>query len=378
MPLLPCPRHALLAPALSVLLTSAALAAPRYTVTEIPTLGGTRNSAYDLNNRGWVVGWSETGSGTGRGFVWRERDDSLTTIGASGGHRDTTAYGINEAGQVVGYSRTYGIGTFRDDAFVWQSGQLSPRGRPDGHTGHGYAYAINAQGESVGSTRKGAYAGADPSADVARGGQVTALNVGPPAVAWDINDRGAIVGQAGNALAFLMDGGSTTWIRLAGGAGSGAYALNEQGVVVGWSHTATANGSGYGMRHAFVHQGGITTDLGVLDGKLQSYAHDVNEHGIVVGYAADRNFEPDAFVVRHGRMHNLNALIDPALGWSLDVAQAVNDRGQIVGQGVYQGQTRAFLLTPVRALPEPAPALLAVTGLAALLGWRRARRARLG
>ena len=41
-------------------------------------------------------------------------------------------------------------------------------------------------------------------------------------------------------------------------------------------------------------------------------------------------------------------------GWTLGGARAVNDAGQIVGTGFWQGQNRAFLLTPDAAVPEPA------------------------
>lgn len=45
-------------------------------------------------------------------------------------------------------------------------------------------------------------------------------------------------------------------------------------------------------------------------------------------------------------MKNLNALIPADSGWALTAATAINDAGQIVGTGILDGQTRAFLLTP--------------------------------
>lgn len=62
-------------------------------------------------------------------------------------------------------------------------------------------------------------------------------------------------------------------------------------------------------------------------------------------------------------MVDLNSLIDPNSGWILQDATAINDNGQIAGFGLFNGQTRAFLLN---AAPEPsAPCILAI-GLGAL------------
>jgi probable HAF family extracellular repeat protein len=45
-------------------------------------------------------------------------------------------------------------------------------------------------------------------------------------------------------------------------------------------------------------------------------------------------------------MLDLNNLIPANSGWLLQIANAINDQGQIVGQGTLNGQTEAFLLTP--------------------------------
>jgi hypothetical protein len=51
-------------------------------------------------------------------------------------------------------------------------------------------------------------------------------------------------------------------------------------------------------------------------------------------------------------MFDLNELAQAARsGWVLQSARAINAAGQIVGFGVHEGRTAAFLLTPVDA-PE--------------------------
>lgn len=51
-------------------------------------------------------------------------------------------------------------------------------------------------------------------------------------------------------------------------------------------------------------------------------------------------------------MQNLNNLIPKDSGWQLVLPTAINNRGQITGQGTINGQSHAFLLTPVDAQPE--------------------------
>jgi PEP-CTERM motif len=67
-------------------------------------------------------------------------------------------------------------------------------------------------------------------------------------------------------------------------------------------------------------------------------------------------------------MVDLNALIDPTSGWSLEFGTAINDRGQITGWGVLGGQEHAFLLTTV---PEPSTFVLAGLGAIGVLRYFR-------
>jgi probable HAF family extracellular repeat protein len=55
-------------------------------------------------------------------------------------------------------------------------------------------------------------------------------------------------------------------------------------------------------------------------------------------------------------MSNLNDLVDPASGLTLNAANDINDLGQIVGYGTTAGgQIHAFLLDPMAAPPAPVP-----------------------
>jgi hypothetical protein len=97
----------------------------------------------------------------------------------------------------------------------------------------------------------------------------------------------------------------------------------------------------------------------------------INDNGYMVGQVFASGKDRAVCWNSDGHVTDLNLLVDSSgAGWTLDYATSINDLGQIIGGGTYNGDpTRAFLLTPT---PEPAAALgLAVMGL--LLCVRRAR-----
>jgi hypothetical protein len=47
-------------------------------------------------------------------------------------------------------------------------------------------------------------------------------------------------------------------------------------------------------------------------------------------------------------MLDLNNLLSPNSGWILHRALGINNKGQIVGGGIFKDQLRAFLLTPLK------------------------------
>jgi hypothetical protein len=51
-------------------------------------------------------------------------------------------------------------------------------------------------------------------------------------------------------------------------------------------------------------------------------------------------------------MVDLNTLIAPLSGWELLDASAINDAGQITGQGLIGGEYHAYLLTPIPILGD--------------------------
>ena len=144
---------------------------------------------------------------------------------------------------------------------------------------------------------------------------------------------------------------------------SEAWGINDLGQVVGYSYTASLD------EHAFLWENGAMHDLGTLDGGANSWANAINTLGQVVGRSELASGGTRAFLWENGTMHDLNNLVVDGSGCTLRRATDINDLGHIVGYGTHNGQTRAFLLTPI-----PEPSAVGLVGLALLVAMRRLRR----
>ena len=87
----------------AICFASAAFAQVRYQITRIPTAQGANSVALGINNKGEVVGYSFQGEDY-HAFLYSSSDQSLTDVGSLGG-KINAACAINDAGQVTGYSQ---------------------------------------------------------------------------------------------------------------------------------------------------------------------------------------------------------------------------------------------------------------------------------
>ena len=311
---------------------------PAYRLTDLGTLGGAASYAYGLNAVGDVVGFSDLRSGSVHAFLYSS--GRMKDLGTLGG-RTSYASSINAAGQVVGCSDT-AAGTIH--AFLYSAGVMTDLGTLGGPTST--AYSINDAGQVVGGSCDSS---GTAHAFLYSGGKMKPLGAG--SYAYGINAKGQVAGCSLNtgsiSHAFLYDRGTSKDLGNLGGLDSYAYQINDLGQVVGYSATPPVDGKT--TVHAFLYtsENGIK-DLGTLGGTY-SQALGVNGRGQVVGQAKiagnSRAFIYDGAT---GRMGDLNALVDPALGWTLAYARAINDSGQIAGYGAARdGSVRAFLLTPL-------------------------------
>jgi probable HAF family extracellular repeat protein len=98
---------------------------------------------------------------------------------------------------------------------------------------------------------------------------------------------------------------------------------------------------------------GTMQDLATLGG-LNSYSYSVGAGGHVVGASEVEITSDDTHAFLHtsgSGMVDLNSLIDPLSGWELLDASAINDAGQITGQGLIGGAYHAYLLTLIQSIP---------------------------
>lgn len=89
--------------ALGVRPASAQPASEEHSITDLGTLGGSCSQAVAINDRGQVVGWSDTAIEGVHAFLWEK--GKMTDLGILGGGFNY-AYAINNRGQVVGQSLT--------------------------------------------------------------------------------------------------------------------------------------------------------------------------------------------------------------------------------------------------------------------------------
>jgi probable HAF family extracellular repeat protein len=182
-----------------------------------------------------------------------------------------------------------------------------------------------------------------------------------------INNAGVVVGGSltgGTPLprfhAFMHASGTMADLGSLTGAFSVAQAINDRGVVVGWSN------AGFNIDHAFLYAAGVMTDLGTLTGQGSSGAYDINNAGQVVGWSEVANKETRAILYEDGAMVDLEKLLDPGSGWTIESAFAINDLQQIAAYGCNRGSCQAVLLDPVSPVPEPRTDAMVLAGLALL------------
>ena len=348
------------------------LAAQRYIVTDIGTLGGTFTEANALNNKGWVVGDATLPGDTAlHAILWR--NGALTDLGTLGGPNSNAVFPLNERGEIGGVAETSTPDPLGEDfcsfgdhliclPYLWQRGVMTPLPTLGG--GSGNAKEINNRGQVVGFAENTT---PDPTCVAPQvlhfkpvlweKGQIQELPTfpgDPDGVALVINDNGQAAGASGNCHkdspeedfhALLWTHGTVIDLGNLGGTMNNlSQDINNQGQVVGFS-----NLPGDTTTHAFFWQNGVMTDLGTLPGDFSSFAAGINGKGQVVGTSLDSSGNPRAFLRQGGVMTDLNTLIPAGSPLFLLAAFSINSRGEIVGDAlqISTGEVHGYLATPV-------------------------------
>ena len=357
---------------------------PRYTVTDLGTLGGGYSYAYGMNGAGHITGGAATPTQTGgvsqTAFVWDGRH--MTDLGTLPGGLNSEGAGVNASGEVAILSETYRtdpngedfceFGTHRQClAALWKNGRLTALPTLKGGN-NAAAFDINNRGEISGLAGNGVHdstclTGGTPF-QVTRfeavvwgpDGEIRQL---PPlrgdtvGYAFGINDSGQVVGNSGlcsntsippapsSPHAVLWDkDGTVTDLGNLGGAINGASAINNRGQVVGIA-LSPADGTIHGFLWT---KGKGMQDIGAFPGAfatIPACCKTINDRGDVVGFAIDAT-GMRALIWQNNRPVDLNTLIPAHSPWYLQSTSAINNAGEITGWGLINGEVHAFLLTP--------------------------------
>jgi probable HAF family extracellular repeat protein len=251
-----------------------------------PLPGDTVTAVNGINDRGQVVGFSQADPEHSHAVIWYKGEVSQLPLDGS----SATATDINNGGNIVGQHN--GIGFLLKDGVVQDLG------------GQGtYPTAINNKDQIVGLS----------------------LVPDPLGLSTTVDH------------AFLYEGGAMRDLGTLGGRSSRANGINSHGQVVGTSDVLLAEGSPY---HAFVYYNNVMHDLGAWPNGASTQGRGINNLGQVVGAVAESDptlppaFNGRAFLwERDTGYQDLNALIDPAEGWKIIYATSINDRQEIVGFG---------------------------------------------
>jgi probable HAF family extracellular repeat protein len=355
------------------------LTASGYEAIDLGTLGGDTSAATAINDKGQVVGWSLTADGTAHGFLWDEGViQDIGPVRFAG-----TQLAINKRGQVAGVFSSDFWPDSPSQLFVWQDG-VRRNIRPRRDAAGVRVIGVSKDGDVLAQVRYDdfdAHAILFPSSGGEQdlGGLSTLHWTFPNA--W--NRHGTVVGTSFAREevddyvrhAFVWDNGVMTDLGVLGiwapgceveraCADAEAIAINDEGVVVGWSDDSSrlrravvwANGEvrdlgvypgertgavainearqiaghhgpPYGITRGFRWESGAAQDLGTLGG-MQTSVSAMNDDGDIVGSSLTASGERHAFVWHNGQMYDLG--LGPQ-GGDYSQALAINERGEIIG-----------------------------------------------
>jgi probable HAF family extracellular repeat protein len=316
-------------------------------ITDLGSLGGTQGIANAVNDFGQVVG----GSATNLPDVFY--NDSLSTC---------LAYPVT-CGSTFSFDSLFFPVTTEVHAFLWQGGHMRDLGTlsgPDGSGSDSTAWMINNLGEIVGWSFTANAATVEPFFWSPADGKMISMGslggtygtpfwlnnkglaTGASNLAGDQTEHPFIWSKATGMHDLLLD---CTWCGTFGHPDS----MNDAGQVVGYALVAgdPSDSNNLPLAHGFVWTNGVMTDLGPgLAGDESYEAASINSKGQIVG--GSDYFDVYGFLWENGGpIANLNDLVVP--GSDLTVVQAafINDGGEIACDGhLPNGDAHPCLLIP--------------------------------
>lgn len=271
-----------------------------------------------------------------RATIWTDGISTIINYGIVDPQRATGAISINDQGDVAGY-REINQPCANINGIPINFSEL-------GTIGRGRAVAINNSGTvAINGVGDRSYSYSN--------GIITELTGSSRVQAAGISNDGTIVGTrlspaSTSFRAFRWSGGSFTDVTpssAGANATSFAAAVNDAGSVVGDYNLPLLGGI---YTQPFVLSGGQYSLLDRPTGSELNRPLDINLDNTVVGFVRLETGGFRAVLWDESGVTLLTQYINQP-GWILQQATGINDSGQIVGLGTANGQTRAFLLTPI-------------------------------
>jgi hypothetical protein len=249
------------------------------------------------------------------------------------------AYGINDVGQIVGYTPNF-VG------FIYSRGAITNT-FSDG-TGRTQAYGINNSGQVVGDE----YTGNTTYGFLYNGNYFTNFSApsgSPNTVALGINSTGQIVGygtgpatageEEGPLEGFLYLGGTVQILNMPG--------ATSTGEIVGYWQ----NLSGQASEGGFIYKNGVYTVINV-PGSTATQLNAINDLGQILGVYLDTNNVAHPFIYENGNYAPITVLLEGQVvvgagntSWGVN---GINKAGQIVGYvGTSNCPSCPFVADPV-------------------------------
>ncbi len=305
---------------------------------DLGTLGGPNSEAGGPNLRGEAAIISETSvndlnaedfCGFGDHLqclaaVWKR--GKLTALPSLRGGNNSQAYGINNSGQIIGFSETGVVDptcstgmpfqVLRYEATIWEPDGRPRKLRPLYGDTVGFGFGINNKGQAVGASGLCSNVSLPPNYQPN----------GPHPVFWD------------------ADGTPLNLVGLPGASTTVASSISDRGEVVGDSQFP----DGTVRPFRWTRKEGIK-DLGSFPGAVLTVApccNSVNNRGDVAGFWFDASFTMHPFIWQNGVFTDPNSLLPAGSPWQLIQVTSLNDSGEIVGQGVINGESHAFRAAP--------------------------------
>ena len=262
---------------------------------DLGTLGGREGAyreaaAYDINERGDIVGFSDDAAGSNHHAVlWAGGVLTDLAVGCESRERCRGATAINDSGWVVGFRQvapSYGVEPPRP--FIWRDGQISDL-EPSGAFEE--VLAINNIGHVVGRGSGNVGAVWDGTTVQSLESSLDGVPFGP-SIALSVNDLGQVVGWgyrgAGSQTPwwgsdrvseFLFQDGRLQELPTLGGQGAHATGISRLGEIVGGAQDSS------GIYHAVLWRELRPIALPLPPGAVSAQARDINAAGVIVGVA---------------------------------------------------------------------------------------------